>query len=207
MSFQVFQWLREFCASHSHFWAESKPTLCVWMEVCTRGKRRAGSILTLSSTASTRPQGHPNRSSCSAAMANQSQGAKAIIAQIVCSAPFQEPAQLSRADQGDRANQGRNNLCCPTQPIPTPASTFQTWELFISHLEKRKLKRVSKSRACESTAFGSDVPAAGTIEQGLVWDFPPRWFCFAFFQLQPWQRKGLTGSFLRENLEMEGSNR
>lgn len=126
-----------------------------------RGEQGASSPEScLSSTASTRPQGHPNRSSCSAAMANQSQGAKAITAQIVCPAPFQEPAQLSRADQGDRANQGRNNLCCPTQSIPTSASTFQTWELLISHLEKRKLKRVSKSRACESTAFGSDVPAA-----------------------------------------------
>lgn len=207
MSFQVFQWLREFCASYSHFWAESKPVLCVWMEVCTRGKRRAGSILTLSSTASTRPQGHPNRSSCSAAMANQSQGAKAITAQIVCSAPFQEPAQLSRADQGDRANQGRNNLCCPTQSIPTPASTFQTWELLISHLEKRKLKKSFQEQSLWKHSLWERCASCRTIGQGLVWDFPPGWFCFAFFQLQPWQRKRLTGSFLRENLEMEGSNR
>lgn len=28
MSLHVFQWLRDFCASHSHFWAENKPILC-----------------------------------------------------------------------------------------------------------------------------------------------------------------------------------
>lgn len=108
------------------------------------------------------------------------------------------PALLFRADQGDRANQGRNNL----QPL-----TFQTGGPFFT-VEKRKLKRVHKSRASESTALGSDVCAAGMTAQGLGWDFPPQWLCFAFFfQLQPWQREGLTGSFLRENLEMEGHNR
>lgn len=138
MSLQAFQWLRDFCASYSHFWAESPYCVSGWRFAPKgRGEQGASSPESCpSSTASTHPQGHPNWSSCSAVMASESQGARAIIAQIVCSAPFWEPAQLSRADQGDRANQGRNNLCCsnqlnpsPHQPIPSKlgSSLFHTW--------------------------------------------------------------------------------
>lgn len=85
---------------------------------------------------------------------------------LLCS--FQEPAQPFRADQGDKSRQEQPLLSNSIHPL-----TFQTWEFLISHLEKRKLERVY-----ESTALGSDVPAAGMIAQGLVWDFPPRWFSF-----------------------------
>lgn len=87
----------------------------------------------------------------------------------------------------------------------SPPSKLQ---FLISHWRKGTLKESTRAEPLKAQPkFGSDVPAAAMTAQGLVWDFPPQWFCFAFSQLQPWQREGLTGSFLRENLEMEGNNR
>lgn len=89
---------------------------------------------------------------------------------------------LSGASPGDKAKQGRNNLCCPSIP------TFQTG-VPHSHLDKRKLKRVHKSRGSAGTAFGSDVPAAGMTGQSCLWDFPLGGFVLLFFIKSPGKGK------------------
>lgn len=165
-----------------------KPILCVWMEVCTQGKRRAGIILTWGL-----PQQHCQHSSSRSSkliLLLSSDGKWKSGSQsnycpdcLLCSLLGASPAIQSRPRRQSKSRQEQPLLFKPTQSIPTPANTFQTWEFLISHLEKRKLRRVSKSRACKSTAFGSDVPAAGMIGQGLVWDYPPLVVLFCFFSM------------------------
>lgn len=176
MSLHVFQWLRDFCASHSHFWAEDKPILCVCMEVCTQGKGRAGSILIR-----VLPELHCSSRSPKPSLLLSTDGKSKSGSQsnyclgcLLCSLSGASPALQSRARRQSKSRQEQTLLSIPPPP---------KLEFLISHLDKRKLKGFTKSRVSASTAFGSDVPAAGMAGQGLVWDFPPHWFCFAFFQL------------------------
>lgn len=84
------------------------------------------------------------------------------------------PAQLFRAAQGDRANRGRDNLHLPT---------FQTAVLDFA-LEKRKLERVYKSRASESTAqIWEWCASCSNDSTGLGLGFPPSVVLFCFFSI------------------------
>lgn len=140
---------------------KTSPYCVVWMEVCTQGKSRAGSILTRAL-----PELHCSSRSPKLSLLLSSDGKSKSGSQsnyclgcLLCSLSGASPALQSRARR--QSNQGRNKLCCPSPP---PSKL----EFLISQLEKRKLKGFPKSRA--------SVPAAGMAGQGLVWDFPPHWF-------------------------------
>lgn len=98
----------------------------------------------------------------------------------VCFPPFSEATPstvwLFSSGEGERANEGSNNLCCLTPSTYAYANTL-TGKFFISPKENGKLRKLTNIQALESTAFGSNALAAEMIRHGFVWD------CFGGFFL------------------------
>lgn len=191
MSLHVFQWLREFCASHSHFWAENKPIFCVWMEVCTQGKRRAGSILTQCQHWCSRSPRlilllSRDGKSKSGSQSNYCLGC------LLCS----QPSSSEHTKETEQIKAGTTSIFPPSQ-----------LEVLISHWRKGSLKEFPKAEPLKAQPLGVMCELQEWQHRAWVGISPLSAFVLLFFQLQPWQREGLTGSFLRENLEMEGNSR
>lgn len=111
------------------------------MEVCTQGKRRAGSILTQCQHWCSRSPRlilllSRDGKSKSGSQSNYCLGC------LLCS----QPSSSEQPMETEQIKAGTTSIFPPSH-----------LEVLISHWTKRKLKRVSKSRASESPAFGSDV--------------------------------------------------
>lgn len=115
----------------------SSQTVFAWMfKPKRRGGLQAASAPSscCSSTASAHPASHSPTAACpdSGMMANESQVAEAIIAQLVCSPPFPEAAlstvQPCSSDEGERANTGSDNSAAGLNP-PTHEPTLKNWQV------------------------------------------------------------------------------
>lgn len=126
-----------------------------------------GSILPEPCTA---PQGHPNWSCCSAVMANQSQGAKAIIARVVCSAAFQEPAQETK--------QSKAGTISAVHPSPPSKLEFliHTWT-------KGSSKEFTRAEALQAQPLGG-MCQLQEWQDRAAFGISPLEVLFCFFSLR-----------------------
>lgn len=145
----------------------SSQTVFAWMfKPKRRGGLQAASAPSscCSSTASAHPASHSPTAACpdSGMMANESQVAEAIIAQLVCFPPFPE-AQSSRAAQ----TKGKEQTPAVTTLLPASirlrtSQHSKTGKFLMSHKEKGKLKKLTNT-ALKNTAFGNNGVAAEMI--------------------------------------------
>lgn len=163
--------------------AKQSQTVFAWMfKPKRRGGLQAASAPSscCSSTASAHPASHSPTAACpdSGMMVNESQVAKAIIAQLVCFPPFPEAAlstvQPCSSDEGERANTGSDNSAAGLNPPTHEPTLLKTGKFLMSHKEKGKLKKLTNT-ALKNTAFGNNGVAAEMIWHGFVQD------CFCFF--------------------------
>lgn len=127
MSFHVsLQWIQDIWVSLIIFQQQNKAKPCLFGCLNRRGEE--------GSTASPHPASHSPTAARpdSGMMANESQVAEAIIAQLVCFPPFPRAAlstvQPCSSDEGERANTGSDNSAAGLNP-PTHEPTLKNWQV------------------------------------------------------------------------------